>query len=193
VAYELAQVVSFENVQYDFDRDRDVLYISFGTPVPALAVQVEDWLAVRISLGPPPRLVGLTIVGFRRIFEKAHRYIERELPERIERLSRTSISIGYSDETDTLIMREDQTVPVLSVFEPLAENLYVEKSVPAKDVVGIKIVNFTRFGPEAIKALFGAIVDSLFEDRPAPQENADLVTKAVLRRFDWQTLARLAA
>jgi hypothetical protein len=90
-------------------------------------------------------------------------------------------------------MREDQTAPVLSVFEPLAENLYIEKSVPAKDVVGIKIVNFTRCGPEAVKALFGAIVDSLFEDRPTPQENADLVTKAVLRRFDWQTLARLAA
>ena len=79
------------------------------------------------------------------------------------------------------------------MFELLASNLYLEKTIPSKEVVVVKITDFTRHGPEAIKAMFGIIVDALFDPGSRPEENVDLITKAVLGRFDWQALARLAA
>jgi hypothetical protein len=192
MAFELAQTINFGDVRHTYDRAGDVLYLSFGQPVPAAVVQVEDWLALRISI-TPPALVGMTIVGFRAIFRKIRPYIERELPGRIERLATLSMSVRYDEEKDALVIREERTGPGLSLFEPLAPNLYVEKTVPSKDVVGIKIMDFTRQGPEAIKTMFGLIVDTLFDPMAPRDENADLITKAVMRRFDWRTLAQLAA
>lgn len=192
MAYELVQTINFGDVRYAYDRDGDVLYVSFGPPVAALAVQVEDWLAIRLALAPPA-LAGMTIVGFRRIFQQIHPYVERELPGRIERLASLALTVRYSEDSDTLIVREQRRDVGLSFFEPLTPNVYLEKSVPSKDVLGVKITEFTRQGPEAIKAMFGMIVDTLFEPPPHLDENADLITKAVVRRFDWQALARLAA
>jgi len=92
MAFELVQKFKFDRAEYAYDRNRDVLDISFGPPAPAVAIQVEDWLAIRMQV-EPPNFQGMTIVGFRKIFEKINRYAERELPERMKRLagvSRTS-------------------------------------------------------------------------------------------------------
>ena len=192
MAFQVVQTFNFENVEYSYDRMADVLYISFGPPVPAVAVQVEDWLALRISLQPPV-IVGMTVVGFKRIFEKINRYVEQELPERIERLTNVSLNIFYDDVTDTLIARLTEELPFLTVFEPLAANVYLEKSVPSKDIVGVKILEYTKCGPSAIEAFFGTIIDTIFESQPRRDENAHLITNVLIRHLDRKRLASLAA
>lgn len=192
MAFRIAQTFGFENVEYTYDRVGDVLYLSFGPPVAAVAIQVEDWLALRISLQPPPLLAGMTIIGFKRIFEKIHRYIVEELPERVARLQTASLKLEYDDQTDTLIMRHEVREDVPSIFEELAPNLYLEKSLPSKDVLGVKIVNFTTCGPAALENLFGAMVDTIFEPQPH-SENAHLITNAVIRHIDWDQLAAIGA
>lgn len=187
---------TFENVQHHYDRDADVLYLSFGPPRPAVAIQVEDWLALRLAVTPPLGFAGMTIVGFKRISEKINQYIERDieqgLPERVERLR--SISLRYDDETDTLIIRGPETHSTgFSIFEALAENVYLEKSLPAKDVLGIKILNFTRSGPAAVEAMLGRIIDTIFAPERERDENARLVASAVVRSVDWERLLAAAA
>ena len=81
MAFPLVETFSIDDVQYSYDRTGDVLYISFGLPRPAVAVQVEDWLAIRLA-NTPPLFAGMTIVGFKRIFEQINRYIDAEPPER---------------------------------------------------------------------------------------------------------------
>lgn len=192
MAFELSQTLNFENPQYHYDRTADVLYLSFGPPVPGVALQVEDWLALRLSLGPPPRLAGMTIVGFKRIFEKINRYIEQELPERVERLRSVRLKISYDDLSDTLIMRSEEP-GTLSIFERLRNNVYLEISLPSKEVMGLKIVDYTKRGPAAIEDLFGAIIDTLFEPQASRDESAHLVTSAVIRHIDWNKLASVPA
>lgn len=196
MAFKITQTFNFESVEYSYDRERDVLYISFGPPAPSIAVQIEDWLALRLSL-QPPLLSGMTIVGFRRIFRKINRYIEQELPERIDRLSKASIVMSYDDQTDTLILRLDEEAAGLrdkpSFFEPLAENVYIEKTLPEKNVIGVKILEYTRCGEAAVEAFLGTIVDTLFEPQRAVDENARLVTEAVIQRLDLPKLSALAA
>lgn len=193
MAFRVVQRFDFQKVRYSYDRTGDVLYVSFGPPVPAVAIQVEDWLALRVSLRPPS-FVGMTIVGFKRIFERINRYIEQELPERVQRLSRTSISISYEDGTDTLIMRfkEPGLLRKPSIFEPLAPSVYVEKSLPSKDIVGIKIVEYTKMGPAAIEAFFEKILETVFEPHVEHDENAHLVTNVLIGRLNWKALAALA-
>jgi hypothetical protein len=79
--------------------------------------------------------------------------------------------------------------------EPL-RNVYLEKSLPSKDFVGIKILEYTRYGPAALEAIFGAIIDTLFLEANAEydeNENARLITNALLEHLDWQKVAELAA
>ena len=52
MAFNLVQKFEFDRVGYNYDRSGDVLDISFGPPAPAVAVQVEDWLAIRIDCCP---------------------------------------------------------------------------------------------------------------------------------------------
>jgi hypothetical protein len=194
MAFHIVQ--TFQDVQHQYDRSGDVLYLSFGPPRPAVALQVEDWLALRLSLTPPVGFVGMTIVGFKRISEKINRYIERdieqELPQRVKRLR--SISMTYDDETDTLVMRTGEADGKgFSIFEPLAEHVYLEKSLPTKEVLGVKILNFTKSGPAAIEAMFGRIIDTIFEPGRERDENARLFTRAVVRSVDWKGLAAIAA
>ena len=189
-------VQTFQEVQHRYDRIGDVLYLSFGPPRPAVAVQVEDWLALRLAVTVPFGFVGMTIVGFRRISEKINRYIEhdieQQLPDRVERLR--SVSMTYDDETDTLVMRPRETDEKgLSIFEALAENVYLEKSLPTKDVLGVKILNFTKSGPTAIEAMFGRIIDTIFEPGRERDENARLITRALVQSVDWKSLAATAA
>ena len=192
MAFQLVQTFNFEDVQHSYDRAGDVLYISFGSPRPAVAVQVEDWLAIRLS-NTPPLFAGVTIVGFKRIFERINRYIESELPQRIERLAKLTLKISYDDHTDALIMRPDDSRPTFSLFEPLAPNLYLEKTLPSKDVVGIKITEYTRCGPLAFETMLGKIIDTLFETSSERDENAHLLTDVTLRTIDWNKIAAAAA
>jgi hypothetical protein len=190
MAYELAQTLDFDTLEYSYDRERDVLYISFGPPVPAVALQVEDWLAVRVA-DQPPSLVGMTIVGFKRIFGELTRFIESELPTRMEKLA--TVTSSYDPNTDTLSIRKGQATGVFPLFEKLTDNVYLEKSLPTKDLVGIKIVDYTKSGREAIEAMLGKMVDTIFEPTARPDENARLITRAAMKALDWETLARLAA
>lgn len=201
MAFKLAQEFSFENADYNYDRNGDVLYVSFGPPAPAIALQIEDWLALRVGL-KPPFLGGMTVVGFRKIFEKINRYIERELPARIEKLNRVLMTVSYDDETDTMIMRmrerragwsqffglfEPRSGPV-TIFEPVVPNVYVEKSLPTKDIVGLKIVDFTKSGQAAIEAVMGALIDTIFEPHEQHDENSHLIADAIVRQLRRLTL-----
>jgi hypothetical protein len=195
MAFKVVQTFDFEDVRYSYDRVGDVLYVSFGPPRPAVAVQLEDWFAIRLSQ-EPPFFVGMTIVGFKRISEKINRYVEEELAGRMERLARSTISIAHDDQTDTLIMCATDpldTRPTLSVFEPLAPNVYLQKSLPSKDVIGVKIFDYTRQGLTAIEAMIGRIVDTIFEPERTREENARLITNVLMQHVDWSKLAAIAA
>ena len=224
MAFQLVQEFTFERVDYSYDRQRDVLDISFGPPVPAIAIQVEDWLAIRMRQ-QPPFLQGMTVVGFKRIFEKVNRYVEKELPQRMKRLAKATVEVSYDDATDTLIWHieeqsSDRRKSVRhrfgrkrrspSIFVPLSRsaghttfsvdaeeplrNVYLEKSLPSKDFVGLKILEYTRCGPAALEVIFGAIIDTLFLEASAEyDDNARLITNALIQRLDWEKVAELAA
>jgi hypothetical protein len=223
MAFQLVQEFKFEKVDYSYDRRSDVLDISFGPPAPAIALQVEDWLAVQVRLSPPS-LQGITIVGFKRIFEKINRYAEKELPKRMRKLAAVKLSIAYDNESDTLVMRWDEPPRSLrkmirkiffrrvgkpSIFEPLSKgnelpstvtteneslrNVYVERDLPSKDIVGMKILEFTKCGPAALEGFLGAIVDTLFEPGADHYENVHLITNALIQRLDWQRFSALTA
>ena len=216
MAFNLVQKFAFERVDYSYDRSGDVLDISFGPPAPGVALQVEDWLAVRMQV-VPPHFQGMTIVGFRKIFEKINRYIEKELPKRMRKLAHTSVemSFAYDDQSDALIVRwaEERSgwrglvarlfpkrSPKPSIFETLSShpedalrNVYVEKTLPSKQIVGVKILEFTKVGPAAIEGILGAMIDTIFEPRAEHGENAYLITNTLIQNLDWTRLARLVA
>ncbi len=192
MAFQIVQ--PFDEAEYSYDRAGDVLYVSFGPPAPAVALQIEDWLALRVCIPPQqPRLVGMTIVGFRKIFEKINRYIEDELRERIESLKNVSVSISYDDAIDTLIMRWAESSHSLTIFELLGNSVYLEKSFPSKDIVGVKIPEYTKCGPAAIEAFFGTIIDTIFGEQPRRDENANLLTNAFIQHLDRDRLAEFVA
>jgi hypothetical protein len=176
---------------------------------------------VRIN---PPSLQGITIVGFKRIFQKINGYAEKELPKRMKRLAKVEMSITYDDESDTLVYRWEEVgfsprrllrklfssgKGIPTIFEPLSKggavalsatateqslhNVYVEKALPSKDIVGLKILEFTKCGPAALEGILGAIVDTIFEPRAESDENIHLITDALVQRFDWGKFAALAA
>jgi hypothetical protein len=223
MAFQVVQEFKFEKVDYSYDRRSDVLDISFGPPAPAIALQVEDWLAIQVRLSPPS-LQGITVVGFKRIFEKINRYAEKELPKRMRKLATVKLSIAYDNESDTLVMRWDEPTWGLrkmirkfffrgfgkpSIFEPLSKggelpsavatadeslrNVYVERDLPSKDIVGLKILEFTKCGPAALEGFLGAIVDTLFEPGAEHNENVHLITNALIQRVDWQRFSALTA
>ena len=218
MAYKLVQDFQFENVDYSYDRRGDVLDISFGPPAPAIALQVEDWLAIQVRINPPS-LQGMTIVGFKKIFEKINGYAEKELPKRMKRLAKVKMSITYDDESDTLVYRweELRSSPrrfspgkgTPTIFEPLSKGggaassaspaaqclhyVYVEKTLPSKDIVGLKILEFTKHGLAAWEAILGAIIDTIFEPPADYDENVHLITNALVQRFDLRKFAALAA
>jgi hypothetical protein len=223
MAFKLVQEFKFEKVDYSYDRRGDVLDVSFGPPAPAIALQVEDWLAIQVRINPPA-LQGMTIVGFKKVFEKINRYAENELPKRMKRLARVEMSIAYDDESDTLIYRWEEggfsprrllrkvfspRKGIPTIFEPLSKqgavalsasaaehslhSVYVEKALPSKDIVGLKILEFTKCGPAAWEGILGAIIDTIFEPPADYDENVHLITNALVQRFDLRKLAALAA
>jgi len=191
MALQLVQTFTVDDVQYEYDHTGDVLYISFGPPRPAVAVQVEDWLAIRLA-NTPPLFAGMTIVGFKRVFEQITRYMDAELPERTDRLARLTLTISYDVQSDTLVMRAEGSESTVPLFELLAPNIYLEKRVPSKDVIGIKITEYTKCGPRAVETMFGTIVDTLFGASGPRDENAHLLTEVALRAIDWAKVAAIA-
>src|SRR5262249_3135441 len=90
--------------------------------------------------------------------------------------------------------------PEPSIFERLSDhpedslrNVYVEKTLPSKRIVGVKILEFTKTGPAAIEGFLGAIVDSIFEPKATQDENAHLLANALMSKLDWPKLSRLVA
>ena len=108
MAFQLVQTFNLEDVQYSYDRTGDILYISFGPQRPAVAVKIEDWLVIRLA-NTSPFFAGMTIVGFKLIFERINQYIEAELPERIERMTQLMLKISYDDQSDTLGMHAEDS------------------------------------------------------------------------------------
>jgi hypothetical protein len=225
MAFQLVQEFQFGKLDYSYEQSGDVLDISFGPPAPAIALQVEDWLAIQMRLNPPA-LQGMTIVGFKKIFEKINRYAEKELPHRMKKLRdvRIKIAVSYDDVSDTVVYRWEQErsgfgkfldklsfhkIGKPTIFEPLSgpcdpssplraigqplRNVYVEKSLPSKDIVGIKILEFTKSGPAALEGILGAMIDTIFEPSIEQDENVHLITNAFIQRLDWQRFAAFAA
>jgi hypothetical protein len=223
MAFQLVQEFKFEKLDYSYDRNGDVLDISFGPPAPAIAIQVEDWLAIQMRL-TPPALQGMTIIGFKRIFERINRYAEKELPRRMKRLAAARLSMAYDNESDTLVMRWEEEPGRFhklmqriftrrlgrpSIFEPLfrgdsltgtltltdqaLRNVYVERALPSKDIIGVKVLEFTRSGAAALEGFLGAMIDTIFEPGVERDENVHLITNALLQRLDWQRFAAFAA
>jgi hypothetical protein len=79
MAFQLAQKLKFEKVDYSYEPRGDVLDISFGPPAPAVALQVEDWLAVRVGL-TPPSLQGMTVVGLGKYSRGSTATLQRSCP-----------------------------------------------------------------------------------------------------------------
>jgi hypothetical protein len=223
MAFKLVQEFKFDKVDYKYDRQGDVLDVSFGPPAPAIALQVEDWLAIQVRINPPS-LQGMTIVGFKKIFEKINGYAEKELPKRMKRMAKVEMSVAYDDESDTLVYRWEEVgfsprrllrklfspaKGIPTFFEPLSKagalalpasaaeqslhNVYVEKALPSKDIVGLKILEFTKCGPAAWEGILGAIIDTIFEPPADYDENVHLITNALVQRFDLRRFAALAA
>lgn len=65
-----------DKIQYNYDKEADVMYISFGKPKKAICVQEEEGILFRID---PFRdqVVGITIIDFK---------------ERVDRLSKQNIT-----------------------------------------------------------------------------------------------------
>ena len=72
-------------------------------------------------------------------------------------------------------------------------NVYLEKALPSKEIVGLKILEFTKCGPAALEGIFGAIIDTIFESTAEYDENVHLITEELVQHFDWRKFAALAA
>lgn len=51
-------------VNWEYDEEADVLYLSTGEPQPAVGVDIGDGVVVRFDEGKS-EVVGLTLIGFR--------------------------------------------------------------------------------------------------------------------------------
>jgi uncharacterized protein YuzE len=59
-----------KSLQWDYDEDADVLYVSVGDPQPAVGVDIGDGVVLRYDEAAKS-VVGLTIIGLRaRLFQE---------------------------------------------------------------------------------------------------------------------------
>ena len=180
----------FEDTQYEYDREADVLYISFGPPRPAVALTVEDWFAIRITPSAP-QICGLTIVGFKRIFSRVRPDLIEELPERIGRLEKARFLVDYSDETDTLTFRFEEEQP--AYYERFSDNIYLERSLVGGEIVGFKITRYTEQGESAMEKLLSSMIEALFAAPGTAHGPADALARAFLEHLDIGRLLSVAA
>lgn len=180
----------FDTMEHSYDREGDVLYLSFGPPVPAVSLVLEDWLVVRISPSLPTRFVGLTLIGFKKLFSKVRPDLIEELPARVERLKKARLVVDYSDDSDTCTFRFEDEEP--AYYERFGENIYLERAILDNHITGLKITDYTARGQAAIKEVLAAMLDSLFA-APGTSTPADALTRAFLEHFNLPRLLTLAA
>jgi len=53
-----------EHINWDYDEEADVLYLSINKPIPAIAMDAGDGIIVRYD-EKRKEVVGLTIIGFK--------------------------------------------------------------------------------------------------------------------------------
>ena len=53
-----------EGIDWDYDQEADVLYLSIGKPQPAVSIDIGDGLIARSSESQQ-EIVGLTVIGLR--------------------------------------------------------------------------------------------------------------------------------
>lgn len=179
-----------EDAHHEYDREGDVLYISFGPPRPAVALTVEDWLVIRISTSPP-QICGLTIIGFRSIFSGIRPDLIQELPERIDKLEKARLLVRYSDETDTVTFRFEEEQP--AYYERFSDNIYLEQSLAGTGIVGFKITHYTEQGEAAMERLLSSMAEALFAAPGTLHGPADALTRAFLEHLDIGRLLSAAA
>ncbi len=64
------KILKKENLNWEYDKEADVLYISVGEPRPAEGIDIGEGVIVRID-PKTKEVVGLTIINFaRRILEE---------------------------------------------------------------------------------------------------------------------------
>lgn len=180
----------FEDAQYEYDREADVLYISFGPPRPAVVVAVEDWLAMRITPSPP-QICGFTFIGFKRIFSRVRPDLIEELPERIGRLEKARFLVDYSDETDTITFRFEEEQP--AYYERFSDNIYLERSLVGGGIVGFKITRYTEQGEAAMEKLLSSMIEAIFAPPGDVRGPVDALTRAFLEHLDIARLLSIAA
>ena len=56
-------------INWDYDEDADVLYLSIGEPRPAIGIDIEDGLVLRSDEGQR-EVVGLTVIGLQTRLQK---------------------------------------------------------------------------------------------------------------------------
>lgn len=180
----------FAETKHSCDREGDVLYLSFGPSVPAVSLVVEDWLVLRVSPSFPPKFVGTTLVGFKKLFSKVRLDLIEELPARVEHLKAARLVVEYSDERDTCTFRFEADEP--AYYERFGQNIYLERAVLGRHITGLKITNYTARGQAAMEDVITAMLDSLFSG-PSPNSPMDALTRAFLEHFDLRHLLTLAA
>lgn len=179
-----------DDAQHEYDREADVLYVSFGPPRPSVALAVEDWLAIRITPSAP-QICGLTIIGFKRIFSRIRPDLIEDLPERVAKLKTARFLVRYSDETDTLAFRFEEEQP--AYYERFSDNIYLERSLVGRGIVGFKITRYTEQGEPAMEELLSSMIGALFAAPGPTHSPADALTRAFLEHLDIRALLSLAA
>lgn len=179
-----------DEAQHHYDKDGDVLYVSFGPPMPAVSVNIEDWLILRITPGGR-HLCGLTIIGFKRLFEAVRPELITELPERLDRISQARFVATYADDADTLTVRFEEEQPVY--YEPFVENVYLERALFGDDIIGFRVTHYTEHGTQALDRLLESILDTLFTPGAQLNTNASALTRVLLQRLDIPKLLSTAA
>jgi len=66
--------MKMEKIEFDYDEEADVMYISFGEPKEAVTEEIGN-IGVRID-EKKREIVGLTILEFMKTFGKSHRPIK---------------------------------------------------------------------------------------------------------------------
>lgn len=180
----------FDEVEHHYDREGDVLYVSFGPPVPAVSLTIEDWLVIRMT-PEAPRIAGFTIIGFKRLFSKIRPDLIQEFPTRVERLKRAHFQIRFADETDTLTFRFEDEQP--AYYERFGEDIYLERAVVGGNLIGFKITHYTERGIVALSGLLSAMLDALFAPPDSSQRQTDDLTRAFLEHLNLpQILSEVA-
>ena len=179
----------FDAIEHQYDRDGDVLYLSFGPPVPSVSLVIEDWLVLRVSPGAP-QICGVTVIGFKKMFAKMRPDLVEELPARVARLQKARFVARYSDETDALTFRFEEEQP--AYFERFESDVYLERTIVDGRILGLKITHYTERGEGAVEKVLIAMIDALFAP-PGTTCPADALTRTFLEHLDLPRLLAIAA